>query len=1056
MLGRMSSRPRLAILGPAGRWAALLVVAGCGWDGPPGLVCDRLGLLCDAQDSVQGLALGRTKGATADLDGDGVRDLVSAGEPGLSIAWGQSDVREYRLFAGGVPDAEVGDVDGDGDVDVVFVTAGPAALRVLENRGGREFLEREALTVADGARSVWVGDLDGDDRIDAVVASGGEAGTLTVVTAGLTRAEPMAVGRDLVAVEAGDVDGDGRLDLVAADHGDSAVHVALAQGAGFAAPVRTRTGYGPEYLQLYEFDGDGALDVLTYGGREVWFHAGDGAGGLAEAKGLVVQDGASAGFGAHRDEQGRRWLITVDGAHPVASRLDDADRVVRRVVGGGILVSFGLDMDDGQVLTHGSWFGERHSLASSQVFTELWHGGEGSLQPLALGDLDQDGLLDLVTLERDLKIRRGLPDGTWSEPWTLEVTGYVTAVAVVDATGDGLPDLVLADDAPSVWVAIGAGDGTFTAGPPTPLEDTAYLLHGLAVSGGPAAVAVGGYAIAGVPVFEFDVTGAVIEQTRVLAEGAAYWLDAADLDTDGAEDLVVLTSAPGEASNLVIVPHSADDWGPARTRVLEDVYGDGHPSLAVGDIDRDGRVDAAIAVSGAIVRLMDIAAEAPTAAQVDDFGGYPSPPETALADIDGQGPLDLVICSSGELRVVLVTPGGELQPQAPHDQFISNCALHVDPETQAATAMLVSSRGYSVLRPDVAPSLERTSGFPGGPHALRRVETGDIDADGRDDVVVSDERDQNPSASVTVLWGTADETPRRATWLSGDVFLQAEIAVAPLDERPGDEIVAAWALSSTEIWTYEDGALTRSSRGRSRIGGTVLRVGVQTRDDGPSDVILLGETGPGMVGLIALPRGKDGEFLDDSDVPLWTGGQGRTAARMAIADFDDDGYDDIATLAGPDPGVIVVWGDRGRAGAVSSVPTSMYDRHDVAVGDLDGDGAPELIVAGSEGVALVTFQGREPRTPELPPDFPPRDGLLVADLEGDGRADLLAQHDDVLDIILRSPGDQATLKLGLTPPWSQMRAADIDGDGILDLVGLRDGGVVTRRSGQHDAPEAPP
>lgn len=234
--------------------------------------------------------------------------------------------------------------------------------------------------------------------------------------------------------------------------------------------------------------------------------------------------------------------------------------------------------------------------------------------------------------------------------------------------------------------------------------------------------------------------------------------------------------------------------------------------------------------------------------------------------------------------------------------------------------------------------------------------------------------------------------------------------------------------------------------GGSIVDGDIISVGVQSRSDERSDVILLGQASETELRIVALPRGEDGAFLRGADVPLWTGPRGDAVPAMAIADLDDDGYDDIAALVGPDPGALIVWGDRGRQGSVSAVPVTMEDLRSITSADLDGDGMPELIVASAAQVALITFQGREPTPPELVRGFSTTDGVLVADLEGDGRADLLAQHDGLLDIILRAPGNQAALKLELTPAWSQMRAADLDGDQILDLVGIRDGGVVTRRS----------
>lgn len=187
----------------------------------------------------------------------------------------------------------------------------------------------------------------------------------------------------------------------------------------------------------------------------------------------------------------------------------------------------------------------------------------------------------------------------------------------------------------------------------------------------------------------------------------------------------------------------------------------------------------------------------------------------ALANIDDDGLLDLVTCTSGELQIVLMAPGTAPRPQEIHDQFIHACALHVEPDAIRITAATATDRGYSVLRPDFAPALARTDLFPGGPSPLRRLVTGDIDADGLTNFVVSDDG-SGATSSTAVFWGSPDGTPRRATWQDGMLFSRTELAVAPLDDAPGDDIVIASA-SNTQIWAHANSTLqliSTASRGQ--------------------------------------------------------------------------------------------------------------------------------------------------------------------------------------------------------------------------------------------------
>jgi hypothetical protein len=118
--------------------------------------------------------------------------------------------------------------------------------------------------------------------------------------------------------------------------------------------------------------------------------------------------------------------------------------------------------------------------------------------------------------------------------------------------------------------------------------------------------------------------------------------------------------------------------------------------------------------------------------------------------------------------------------------------------------------------------------------------------------------------------------------------------------------------------------------------------------------------------------------------------------------------------------------------------------------DLDGDGLPDLALAGPSGVARARLSAGGAGAPvEVALPFPAPDDFFVADLDGDGRAELVATDEDGIAVVRFTVGGMPQLVDELAWAGGRLSAGDTDGDGAAELA-WSEGGTgffVTRLAG---------
>lgn len=208
--------------------------------------------------------------------------------------------------------------------------------------------------------------------------------------------------------------------------------------------------------------------------------------------------------------------------------------------------------------------------------------------------------------------------------------------------------------------------------------------------------------------------------------------------------------------------------------------------------------------------------------------------------------------------------------------------------------------------------------------------------------------------------------------------------------------------------------------------------------DGIGDVVALGLQGEQVA--LAWARGTADGFEAPRVRVLATSGDPGAPTGFSLGALDDDGYDDALLAHASDAAAELVRGGPDGFGAREPAP-QLPSATGIAVLDLDGNGARELLAVQSVPAQLVAYRGtldtlRRAGTTAIESVH---DRLLAGgDVDGDDRLDLGFFAPGERDVQLWL-GDgrggwtrRATVDVGVGV--DQLALADLDGDGAAELV----------------------
>ena len=226
---------------------------------------------------------------SADVDGDGDIDVLSASFNDDKIAWYENDGSEnftahtISTAADGAFSMTTADVDGDGDIDVLSASFNDNKIAWYENDGSENFTAHTISTTASFARSVSTADVDGDGDIDVLSASYADSKIAWYENDGnenFTAHTISTTADGATSVSSVDVDGDGDIDVLSASIFDDKIAWYENDGSeNFTAHTISTNADGAYSVTTADMDGDGDIDVLSasYVDNKIAWYENDGS-----------------------------------------------------------------------------------------------------------------------------------------------------------------------------------------------------------------------------------------------------------------------------------------------------------------------------------------------------------------------------------------------------------------------------------------------------------------------------------------------------------------------------------------------------------------------------------------------------------------------------------------------------------------------------------------------------------------------------------------------------------------------------------------------------------
>ena len=577
-------------------------------------------------------------------------------------------------------------------------------------------------------------------------------------------------------------------------------------------------------------------------------------------------------------------------------------------------------------------------------------------------------------------------------------------------------------------------------------------------------------------------------------------LQVGDVNNDGKADLVFY----GTPAELVVMLNQGGGEFHEAKRINSGEAVESGTALVVGDLNRDGRVDLALLESNELLLVYQ-----------DSKGQLGEPerlPHTAsnprmlrAVDLDGDGGNDLVILDGGTddpVRVRFSAEGGKLGPeqrfQVESPKAIAFAPIDSKPGAELLTIESQSGRARILTLDDADKDQDKAGRLifyplPPGNERGRSLALGDIDGDGKADVVVTD-----PADAQFLVYRQSGRSGLGSSQSFPGLVGGKTVRLADLDgDRKCETIVLSEQEKQIGLSRFANGRLTFPTP--LPISGEPVALDVGDLDGDKVPEILYAtrtkSSGSDTYALRALRRENSGTFLPFRWGPadeVTLKGILDAPPALRILDVNRDGHADVLVFNASGPPLLLLGregeppapaaGSLGPLAGVTPAGLSLMDLNGPAlfvaqntfarsllldkeghwqvkdqyntgrgsaqvIGaaalDVDGDGTKEIVLLDRTSRSLLFLDVKDGvYRPGSTMTFGPIEfaGMHVADLDGDGRDDLLLAGTDRFGVVLT---DRKGLRLKPLASYESSRtearladlaAGDLNSDGRPDIV----------------------